>query len=104
MSKFYHQANMKIFTTIWETLILEMVILESRCGPLKKAFILDPRDPDIKFNLDYLRSLVRDRIIAPKDLFLLSMYKKTIEKFTLSDLFIHLGCFITAIINNIFFS
>ena len=52
----------------------------------EKAFILDPRDPDIKFNLDYLRSLVRDRIIAPKDLFLLSMYKKTIEKFTLSDL------------------
>ena len=46
----------------------------------EKAFILDPRDPDIKFNLDYLRSLVRDRIIAPTDLFLLSMYKKTIEK------------------------
>ena len=52
----------------------------------EKAYILDPRDSDIKFNLDYSRSLVRDRIVAPRDLFLLSMYKKTIEKFTLSDL------------------
>ena len=60
---------------------------------LEKAYILDPRDSDINFNLKYLRSMVRDRIIPPDDLYILSFYRKIIEKFTLIDLLAIVGFF-----------
>ena len=61
---------------------------------LEKAYILDPRDSDINFNLKYLRSMVRDRIIPPDDLYILSFYRKIIEKFTLIDLLAIVGFFL----------
>ena len=59
----------------------------------EKAFRLDPRDSDIIFNLRFLKSLVRDRIIAPEDIFFVALYKAVIEKFTLSDLILITGFF-----------
>ncbi|MBD01517.1 MAG: hypothetical protein CMG45_00470 [Candidatus Marinimicrobia bacterium] len=61
---------------------------------LEKAYILDPRDSDINFNLKYLRSMVMDRIIPPDDLYILSLYKKTIEKLRLIDLLGIVGFFL----------
>ncbi len=59
----------------------------------EKAKILDPRDLDIDFNLHYLKTLVRDRIIPPDDLYILSLYNAMIEKFTLFDLLGMVGIF-----------
>ena len=59
----------------------------------EKAKILDPRDLDIDFNLRYLKTLVRDRIIPPDDLYILSLYNAMIEKFTLFDLLGMVGIF-----------
>ena len=59
----------------------------------EKAHILAPRDSDIDFNLHYLKTLVRDRIIPPDDLYILSLYNSMIEKFTLYDLLGMVGIF-----------
>jgi len=53
----------------------------------ERGHLLSPRDNDINYNLNYVRNQIRDRIIPPKDFFLIALYRAIIEKLTLLDLF-----------------
>ena len=57
----------------------------------EKALELSPRDSDINFNLKYLRSRVRDRILPPEDMYLISLYKSILLKFNLQDILLFIG-------------
>ena len=57
----------------------------------EKALKLSPRDSDINFNINYLRTMVRDKIIPPTDMYLISLYKSLVLKFTINDLILFIG-------------
>ena len=57
----------------------------------EKALKLSPRDSDINFNINYLRTMVRDKIIPPNNMYLISLYKSLVLKFTISDLILFIG-------------
>ena len=57
----------------------------------ERALKLSPRDSDINFNINYLRTMVRDKIIPPNDMYIISLYKSLMLKFKLSDLIIFVG-------------
>ena len=57
----------------------------------EKALELSPRDSDINFNIKYLRSMVRDKIIPPDDMYLISIYKSILLKFNLQDILSIIG-------------
>lgn len=57
----------------------------------ERALMLSPRDPDINFNIKYLRTMVRDKIIPPNDMYIISLYKSMMLKFKLSDLIVFVG-------------
>jgi len=57
----------------------------------EKALKLSPRDSDINFNLKYVRSMVRDRILPPDEIYLIALYNSLILKFNFSDLFLLIG-------------
>ena len=57
----------------------------------ERALKLSPRDPDINFNIKYLRTMVRDKIVPPNDMYIISLYKSLMLKFKLSDLIIFVG-------------
>ncbi|MEA1882490.1 MAG: SH3 domain-containing protein [Candidatus Marinimicrobia bacterium] len=54
----------------------------------EKGYALSPRDGDINYNLNYVRTQVRDRILPPDDFFLVAFYRSNIEKLTILDLLI----------------
>ena len=57
----------------------------------ERALKLSPRDSDTIFNINYLRTMVRDKIIPPNDMYIISLYKTLMLKFKLSDLIIFVG-------------
>ena len=57
----------------------------------EKALELSPRDADINFNIKYLRSMVRDKILPPDDMYLISLYKSVMLRFSLHDILLMLG-------------
>ena len=57
----------------------------------ERALKLSPRDSDTIFNINYLRTMVRDKIIPPNDMYIISLYKSLMLKFKLSDLIIFVG-------------
>ena len=54
----------------------------------EKAYSIAPRDQDIVYNLNFVRSEVRDRIIPPDNFFLFSLYKAALDKTTMLDIII----------------
>ncbi len=67
----------------------------------EKAHSISPRDKDIIYNLNFVRSQVKDRIIPPENFFLLSLYKAALDKTTILDIII-LGGFLFIIISIIY--
>ena len=57
----------------------------------ERALKLSPRDPDINFNINYLRTMVRDKIVPPNDMYIISLYKSLMLKLKLGDLIIFVG-------------
>ena len=57
----------------------------------EKALKLSPRDSDINFNLKYLRFMVKDKILPPDDIYLISLYKSLVLKFSFTDILFLLG-------------
>jgi len=57
----------------------------------EKALELSPRDSDVNFNIKYLRSIVRDKILPPDDMYLISFYKSILLKFSLHDILLIIG-------------
>jgi tetratricopeptide (TPR) repeat protein len=54
----------------------------------EKGYALSPRDRDLNYNLNFIRSQVRDRIQPPEDFFVVAFYRAIIEKLTILDLLI----------------
>ena len=52
----------------------------------EKGNALSPRDSDINYNLKFVRSQIRDRILPPDDFFLVAFYRAIVEKLTVPDL------------------
>lgn len=63
----------------------------------EKGYVLSPRDRDINYNLNFIRSQVRDRIQPPDDFFVIAFYGAIIEKLTILDLLIMGGLFFTGL-------
>ena len=63
----------------------------------EKGYALSPRDRDINYNLNFIRSQVRDRIQPPDDFFVVAFYRAIIEKLTILDLLIMGGIFFTGL-------
>ena len=59
----------------------------------EKAYSISPRDKDIIYNLNFVRSQVKDRIIPPDDFFLFSLYKAALDKTTVLDIIVLGGFF-----------
>ena len=57
----------------------------------EKAYSIAPRDQDIVYNLNFVRSQVRDRIIPPDNFFIFSLYKAVLDKTTTLDIIILCG-------------
>jgi tetratricopeptide (TPR) repeat protein len=57
----------------------------------EKAYSIAPRDQDIVYNLNFVRSQVRDRIIPPDNFFIFSLYKAALDKTTMLDIIILCG-------------
>lgn len=60
----------------------------------EKGSALAPRNSDLNFNLNFVRSQVRDRIIPPDDFLLLAIYRSVVKKLTLEDLITLTGLFL----------
>ena len=67
----------------------------------EKAHSISPRDQDIIYNLNFVRSQVKDRIIPPDSFFLFSLYKAALDKTTILDIII-IGGFLFVTISLIF--
>ena len=67
----------------------------------EKAHSISPRDQDIIYNLDFVRSQVKDRIVPPDSFFLFSLYKAALNKTTILDIII-IGGFLLIIISLIY--
>jgi tetratricopeptide (TPR) repeat protein len=52
----------------------------------EKAYSIAPRDQDIIYNLNFVRSQVRDRIIPPDNFFIFSLYTAFLDKTTILDI------------------
>ncbi|MBT5385427.1 MAG: hypothetical protein HOG73_05640 [Candidatus Marinimicrobia bacterium] len=52
----------------------------------EKGHILSPRDPDLNYNLFFVRAKVRDRIQPPDDVFFVAFYRAILEKLTMLDM------------------
>ena len=57
----------------------------------EKAHAIAPRDSDILYNLNFIRSQVKDRIIPPENFFIFSLYKAALDKITILDIIILIG-------------
>jgi len=57
----------------------------------EKAYSIAPRDQDIVYNLNFVRSQVRDRIIPPDNFFIFSLYKADLDKTITLDIIILCG-------------
>ena len=57
----------------------------------EKAYSIAPRDQDIVYNLNFVRSQVKDRIIPPNNFFIFSLYKAGLDKTTTLDIIILCG-------------
>ena len=67
----------------------------------EKAHSISPRDQDIIYNLNFVRSQVKDRIVPPDSFFLFSLYKAALDKTTTLDIII-LGGFLFIAISLIY--
>jgi len=67
----------------------------------EKASSIAPRNQDIAYNLNFVRSQVKDRIIPPDNLYIYSLYSAFLDKTTILDLTI-LGGLIFLIISIIY--
>ena len=67
----------------------------------EKAYSIAPRDQDIIYNLNFVRSQVRDRIIPPDNFFIFSLYTAFLDKTTILDISV-LGGFLFIIISIIY--
>jgi tetratricopeptide (TPR) repeat protein len=67
----------------------------------EKAHSISPRDQDIIYNLNLVRSQVKDRIVPPDSFFLFSLYKAALNKTTILDIII-IGGFLLIIISLIY--
>ena len=59
----------------------------------EKGHSISPREPDVLYNLNFVRSQVKDRIVPPDNFFLFSLYKAALDKTTILDIII-LGGFL----------
>lgn len=67
----------------------------------EKAHSISPRDQDIIYNLNFVRSQVKDRIVPPDSFFLFSVYKAALDKTTILDIII-IGGFLLITISLIY--
>lgn len=67
----------------------------------EKAHTISPRDQDIIYNLNFVRSQVKDRIVPPDSFFLFSVYKAALDKTTILDIII-IGGFLLITISLIY--
>ena len=67
----------------------------------EKAHSISPRDQDIIYNLNFVRSQVKDRIVPPDSFFLFSVYKAALNKTTILDIII-IGGFLLITISLIY--
>ncbi len=67
----------------------------------EKAYSIAPRDQDIIYNLNFVRSQVRDRIIPPDNFFIFSLYTAFLDKTTILDISV-LGGWLFIIISIIY--
>tara|TARA_B000000475_G_scaffold218528_1_gene181240 strand:+ start:35 stop:583 length:549 start_codon:yes stop_codon:yes gene_type:complete len=63
----------------------------------EKGHSISPRDQDILYNLNLVRSQVKDRIVPPDNFFLFSLYKAALDKTTILDIIILGGFFFLTI-------
>ena len=63
----------------------------------EKAHSISPRDQDIIYNLNFVRTQVKDRIVPPDSFFLFSAYKAALDKTTILDIIILGGFFFLTI-------
>ena len=63
----------------------------------EKGHSIAPRDKDILYNLNFVRSQVKDRIVPPDNFFLFSLYKAALDKTTTLDIIILGGFFFLTI-------
>ncbi|MFL3025288.1 MAG: SH3 domain-containing protein [Candidatus Neomarinimicrobiota bacterium] len=63
----------------------------------EKGHSISPRDKDILYNLNFVRSQVKDRIVPPDNFFLFSLYKAVLDKTTILDIIILGGFFFVTI-------
>ena len=52
----------------------------------EKGHSLAPRNKDLNYNLNFVRTQVRDRILPPDDFILVTLYRAIIEKLTILDI------------------
>ena len=63
----------------------------------EKGHSISPREPDVLYNLNFVRSQVKDRIVPPDNFFLFSLYKAALDKTTILDIIILGGFFFLTI-------
>ena len=57
----------------------------------EKAYSISPRDQDIIYNLNFVRSQLKDKIIQPDFFLIFSLYKSVLNKITILDIIIFSG-------------